>query len=570
MSTGNHCLFPEVWGGLECTINRIGNKFRDQLLYTGHYSRDNDIEQFAGLGIKALRYPVLWERHQPRRNENIDWRFARQRLDAIRRHGIIPVVGLVHHGSGPAFTHLGDKNFAPLLADYARQVAQQFPWVQYYTPVNEPLTTARFSGLYGHWYPHHRQTASFVIMLLNQLKGVVMAMKAIREVNPAAQLIQTEDLAKVHSTPVLAYQAAFENERRWLTYDLLCGKVDRNHYLWSYLISAGIPEADILYFRDNPCMPGIMGLNYYITSERFLDEHLTPYPVHQHGGNDFHQYADTEMVRAGQPSGAGVLLHEAWQRYQLPLALTEVHLSCTREEQMRWWFDVWQAACKVKAEGVDIRAVTAWSLLGSYDWNSLLAEYKHQYDTGVFTIINNSLRPTATARLIQSIASQGHYTHPLLNSRPWWQKETRFLNRVCANEPMHDSAAAPVLIVVQNSHLHSVYEEVCAVRGISCIILFNAGAENCGHENIQRAMRTYQPWAIITESGNIKLENLHRQSFCYVVNAVPGSGSSLSNLVHASLDLLIDGETGVWHWDKEGLIPREHEMPAQHFEKTLL
>jgi dTDP-4-dehydrorhamnose reductase len=41
-------------------------------------------------------------------------------------------------------------------------VAARYPWLRDYTPVNEPLTTARFSGLYGVWYPHHRNTHSFV------------------------------------------------------------------------------------------------------------------------------------------------------------------------------------------------------------------------------------------------------------------------------------------------------------------------------------------------------------------------------------------------------------------------
>ena len=62
-------------------------------------------------------------------------------------------MGLVHHGSGPAGTDLLDEGFAEGLARFARAVAERFPWVEDWTPVNEPLTTARFSALYGHWYP---------------------------------------------------------------------------------------------------------------------------------------------------------------------------------------------------------------------------------------------------------------------------------------------------------------------------------------------------------------------------------------------------------------------------------
>ena len=109
-----------------------------------------------------------------------------------------------------------DEDFPRKLAEYASKVAIQFPWIKYYTPVNEPLTTARFAGLYGFWYPHLKDEFHFLTMLLNQLEGIVLSMKAIREINPDAQLVQTEDIGKTHSTPLLQYQADFENHRRGL------------------------------------------------------------------------------------------------------------------------------------------------------------------------------------------------------------------------------------------------------------------------------------------------------------------------------------------------------------------
>jgi hypothetical protein len=50
-----------------------------------------------------------------------------------------------------------------------------------------------------------------------------MIARAIREVTPGARLVQTEDMGAVFSTPALEYQATFENHRRWLSLDLLCG-----------------------------------------------------------------------------------------------------------------------------------------------------------------------------------------------------------------------------------------------------------------------------------------------------------------------------------------------------------
>ena len=117
----------------------------------------------------------MWERHQSGYTDDINWDETRIKLQEIRNSNVTVIAGLVHHGSGPAFTNLADPGFASGLAQYARKVALEFPWIDHYTPVNEPLTTARFSGLYGHWYPHHRNDESFLRMLVNQVKGIVLS-----------------------------------------------------------------------------------------------------------------------------------------------------------------------------------------------------------------------------------------------------------------------------------------------------------------------------------------------------------------------------------------------------------
>ncbi len=83
--------------------------------------------------------------------------------------------------------------------------------------------------------------------------------------------MHTEDGGKTWSTPQLEADRLFREHRRWLGVDLLCGRVDRHHPLFPYLLDNGIPEPDILWFADNPCPPDVLGLNYYLTSDRFLD-----------------------------------------------------------------------------------------------------------------------------------------------------------------------------------------------------------------------------------------------------------------------------------------------------------
>jgi dTDP-4-dehydrorhamnose reductase len=140
-----------------------------------------------------------------------------------------------------------------------------------------------------------------------------------------------------------------------------------------------------------------------------------------------HTYADVEAVRVIKPAGIKKLLLEAWNRFRLPLAITEAHLHCDELEQVRWFKEIWDACCLVKHSGVPVKAVTAWSLLGAYDWASLLTKNEQIYECGVFDISNKVLRPTLTADLITSLADVGYYDHPLLNEKGWWHHNSRLI-----------------------------------------------------------------------------------------------------------------------------------------------
>lgn len=409
----------EMWAGVECTVNRVGVDFFDQLKRNGHHARIDDLDAFASLGVRKLRYPILWERTAPHGECDFQWADARMRR--LGELGMDPIVGLVHHGSGPASTNLLDPEFPRKLAGYAGEVVRRYPHILDWTPVNEPLTTARFSGLYGLWYPHARDGRSFLRALVHQCRGVVLAMQAIRAVQPAARLVQTEDLGRVFSTPKLVYQAAYENERRWLSLDLLVGRVDRHHALWGELIDAGIDERELLSFQDTDVRPEVIGINYYVTSDRYLDERLERFPAHTHGGNGRERYADVEAVRVlprGIVGHERVLL-ETWSRFGAPLAITEAHLGCTREEQVRWLVEAWNGAAAARAAGADVRAVTVWSLLGAHDWNTLLVRSDGNYESGAFDIRAEVPRATAVAQATRALATEGHFDHPLLDAPGW-------------------------------------------------------------------------------------------------------------------------------------------------------
>lgn len=510
-------LLPlEMWGGIECTINRVGDTYFDQLERNGHLNRPGDLQRFAELGIRKIRYPIQWERIAPHGLERADWSWADERLQLLRELGITPIVGLTHHGSGPRSTSLVEPAFPQKLAQFAAAVAQRYPWVEYYTPVNEPLTTARFSGLYGLWYPHGRDEGTFVRALVNQCRAVMLSMQAIRRINPAAQLIQTEDLGKAFSSPLLRRQAAWENERRWLSFDLLCGCLDRDHLMWEYLVASGISEQELDWFLEHPCPPDVMGIDYYVTSERFLDEHYERYPSQYHADNGKQKYADVEVVRvdtgSALPVGHYERLCEAWERYQRPLAITEAHLGATRDEQIRWLVEAWGACQKLRGEGAQVHAVTAWSLLGAYDWNTLVTRVTDFYESGVFDVRASSPRPTALAHIVRSLASGEEPHHPVLAQPGWWKRPHRFLyhsypDDLSAPPASNQSFAVtgrerPLLIVGGTEKLVNMFALCCDLRSLPYRLLtqqeIGASEAHC----VQSTLEKLQPWAVLSLIGS--------------------------------------------------------------------
>ncbi|UVW29796.1 family 1 glycosylhydrolase [Massilia sp. H6] len=520
-STNSQTRPLELWGGLECTVNRVRDEYFSQLDRNGHAGRACDIERFASTGIRAIRYPVLWERTAPEGLSNADWSWPDERLAALREAGVNPIVGLVHHGSGPRHTSLVDPDFAQQLAEYAGAVAARYPWVELYTPVNEPCTTARFAGLYGVWYPHGRDDRTFIEALLVQCRATVLSMRAIRAVNPNAKLVQTDDLGKTYGTPEMAAVAEFYNERRWLAWDLLCGMVGPEHALWNYLLKTGIDAAEFLWFRENTCPPDIIGVNYYVTSERWLDHRPERFPDNRRGMADGIACADIEASRvlATPTPGIAPLLAEVWDRYAIPLAITEAHIDANREDQLRWLLEIWEAAQQSQQNGIDVRAVTVWSLLGSFDWNSLVTQNKGYYEPGPFDVRSPAPRPTALAKMMQELSSGQPLSHPVLRGQGWWRRPGRFLCHPPVATPsaltsiaadghrLVGTGAAPILILGATGTLGRAFARVCRKRNIAYRLLSRQEMDIADIDSVERALAEHQPWAVINTAGYVRVDD---------------------------------------------------------------
>lgn len=517
----------ELWGGPECTVNRVGDSYRDQMVETGHDKRLSDLDLISELGIKALRMPILWERIAPENALQRLWQWSDERIKRMRELGIRPIAGLLHHGSGPLYTSLLDDDFPTKFAEYALSVAQRYPDITDWTPVNEPLTTARFSALYGHWYPHKTDERSFWHALVNQIDATRQAMRMVRTVNPHARLIQTDDLGRTYATEPLAMQAEHDNIRRWAGWDLLCGMVVPGHRLWKRLVRNGLQERLVSLAHD-PCPPDIIGINHYLTSDRFLDHRLDRYPPATHGGNKWQAFADIEAIRVLDPApdGLTVALREAWERYHIPIAITEVHLGCTREEQMRWMRDAWTTAQQLRESGHDIRAVTAWALFGNRGWNTLLTA-PGVYEPGVFDVSSGTPRKTALVDLISQLG-ETQEPHPASESSGWWRRDIRWLHPAVPHRSLYpdqrvrqSNTTPPILVLGATGTLGKAVHWSCRHRNLKALLTSRDEMNLCDERSIAEMLDRIGPSAVINAAGWVRVDDAEDDSDgCYAANSM--------------------------------------------------
>ena len=509
----------ELWGGVECTVNRVGGRFRDQLRLTGHHDRLEDLDRIAELGVTALRFPVLWERVAPRPDADPDaapdWAWSDRGIARLQALGVRPIVGLLHHGSGPAHTSLVDAAFPAAFARYAGAVARRYPHVRDWTPINEPLTTARFACLYGTWYPHDRDTGQFWRAVVTEAEATVAAMAAIRGAIPDARLIQTDDLGRCFGDEAVAAVADYYNHRRWLFWDLLSGRVGPDHPLWWEGEAHGLADR-LRRLQADPCPPDMLGINHYPTSDRYLRA--------SDGAAD--GYEDLAAVRVADvtPPGLAGALEEAWARYRLPMAVTECHLGCTREEQVRWLRRSWDVTQRLRTRGIDVRALTAWALMGNCDWVNLLTEDAGHCETGAFDARGAVPRPTAVARVLAALPGRAPGALDAIAREPgWWERDARWLDPhlACApGAPAPDPLAPPILIAGATGTLGQALAGACRLRGLHHVLTDRATLPIDDPEAIGRVLDAVRPWAVVNAAGWVRVDDAEGDAEgCYRANA---------------------------------------------------
>ena len=303
-ATGIENSYPVVTG-------KDGRDLRvDEMAKCHHYQRwREDFCLVKELGLEFLRYgpPYYREHLGPGR---YDWDFADQTFAELRRLEIHPIADLCHFGVPAWAGSFQNPDWPRLFAQYAGAFAARFPWVRFYTPVNEIFVTATFSGQYGWWNERLKSDVGFVTALKHLAKANLLAEEAILKVQPHALFIQSESSEYFHAAdPAAQGRAAAFNHKRFLSLDLSYGH-DVRGVMYEYLMDHGMTRDEYHWFIRQAAHLRpycVMGNDYYVTNEHVVPSHGPVKP-------------------AGEIFGYYVITRQYYERYHLPVMHTETNL----------------------------------------------------------------------------------------------------------------------------------------------------------------------------------------------------------------------------------------------------
>jgi dTDP-4-dehydrorhamnose reductase len=231
-----------------------------------------------------------------------------------------------------------------------------------------------------------------------------------------------------------------------------------------------------------------------------------------------------------------------------------VHNGCTREEQLRWAAEAWDTALALRQKGVEVEAVTAWSLLGSHGWNTLLTA-PGVYETGVFDVSTGAPRETALASLWRGLPA-GAERHPIAQAPGWWRRPQRLVYQPFEHDTApceaKEDASAPLLICGATGALGQAIARACEARGIRYLVTGRDTLDIERFDSISSTLEQIQPWAVINATGWVRVDAAETaEDACHRVNASGAIALARACAAHGigcvsfSSNLVFDGAASV-------------------------
>jgi beta-glucosidase len=352
-----------IWaGGIEDTFvpqTRTGHRALDEYQLIGHYDHwREDLALARELGLKALRWGVPWYRVEPQPGE-FDWRWIDEVLPyMVEELGITPIIDLMHYGC-PFWLNkeFANVDYPRAVARYAAEFARRYKGlVHWYTPLNEPLINALMCGMRGLWPPYLRGDRGYLRIMLQLARGITGTVEAIKEIDSQAIMVHVEATGLTRTVrDDLAVLALEDQHRGYICYDLLTGRINPDHPLFTWLVRSGVSPDALADLARRRISIDVLGMNFYpqwSTKQLYID----------HRGRLSYRNIDLDGA------GFATLIEDYYRRYQTPIMITETSALGPEDVRSRW-LDASVAAIKnLRQKGVPVIGYTWFPLFTMIDW----------------------------------------------------------------------------------------------------------------------------------------------------------------------------------------------------------
>ncbi|MBZ9753031.1 family 1 glycosylhydrolase [Deinococcus sp. HMF7604] len=368
-ATGIECSNPTIQGG------RVR---RDLLAECGHYDHwQQDLALVQDLGLKYLRYHLPLHRTfvGPGR---YDWEFADAAMNEIRRLGLTPILDLMHFGVPDWLGNFQNPELPLHFEAYAEAVARRYPWVRFYTPINEIYVTARNSAKDGLWNEELKTDQGFVTAMKHLCAASILACQGITRVRSDAIIVQSESAEYLHdASPTPRPDLALMNRLRLLSLDLLYG-VCPDAEVMLYLLDNGLTREEYQWFMaGEPAGHQIMGSDYY-------------------GKNEHIVHPDGSRTQAEDVLGWREITRTYHERYRKPIFHTETN-HFDPDVAPTWLWKQWVNVLTARKDDMPVLGFTWYSLTDQIDWDIQLAEQRGTVNRCGLYDLSRQPRPVAGA-----------------------------------------------------------------------------------------------------------------------------------------------------------------------------
>ena len=366
--------------GIECSNPTIDNGRirRDLLDECGHYERwAEDMALTRDLGLRVLRYGLPIHRVFLGPGK-YDWDFADLVMNEMRRLDIVPILDLLHFGLPDWIGDFQNPDLPLLFAGYCGAVAQRYPWVRYYTPVNEIFVTAKMSAKEGAWNEQLKSDAGFVTAIKHCVAASILGTQAIAARRPDCVIVQSESAEYIHEAKASpSFETVLANKQRFISLDLLYAHVPDADTLL-YLMDNGLTRAEFDWFMAGE-PPGyqVMGNDYY-------------------GRNEHIMKPDGTMCPAEDVWGWYQITKQYYRRYNKPVMHTETNVF-DADAAPNWLWKQWINVLQMRADGVPVLGFTWYSLIDQIDWDTGLTQKNDRVNACGLYDLERKPRPVADA-----------------------------------------------------------------------------------------------------------------------------------------------------------------------------